>query len=1028
MSEEILKALTQLFAIITKQDGGVTRTERNFVIDFFQQELDKDSVHSYTRAYDKFSGYDEEKAAMAEVTTVKPRATTVQESLKMLALCKKINQTLTQKQKIVVLTKILELVHSDQKFTPQRLEIVDTIATVFNISKKERVLLELLVKVTGISNLDPEVFLIADSSEPDSGGLKHLNLDLDGHLIFLRIESVELYFLKYEGEDELNLNGFIIPPNKVYLFSHGSTLKTPNGDVLYYSDLVSTYMEELETLRISLEAKIEEYKFPNGFIGLSDVEISEGPGKLIGIMGSSGAGKTTLLNTMAGITRPSKGSITINGFDIYEDRDAIMGVIGYVAQDDLLIEELTVFDNLYFNARLCFADKSDAEIRERVLATLSSLGLDQKKDLKVGSTLNKTISGGQRKRLNIALELIREPAILFVDEPTSGLSSRDSENVMDLLKELSFKGTLIFVVIHQPSSEIYKLFDKMYILDTGGHPIYYGNPIEAITYFKNITNQVDRRRAQCETCGNVNPEQIFNIIEARIVDEYGQFTPKRKVNPTQWNNLFREHYKPEPNRHFEEKPVSNLRIPNKLAQTWIFTLRDTLSKVSNRQYMIINLLEAPLLALILAVVIRYNNSPTGDGYIFRFNDNLPAFILMSIIVALFMGLTVSAEEIIKDRKILRRESFLDLSWNSYLVSKILILFTLSAIQTLSFVLIGNYILEIKGMTLSYWGVLFSVSCFSNLLGLNVSSGLNSAVTVYILIPLLLIPQMILSGLLFNFDKLNEAIASKDKVPILADLMTSRWAFEALAFDQFVNNHFQRPYFRLELEEAHADYTAGYLINGLKNHLLFIENHHDANEEALKSEANQKFEVIKKYLGQETFQGGWEGLNIPESVTLEQLGEYEIAIIRAYLDDLQGHYREKFNDAVSEKEKMMTFFENDPELDYSVNTYKDRYYNESLAELVTNVTDKNRIIETEDEFIRKINPIFYIPENPSGALDYRAHFFAPRKYFAVKYWDTYNFNLAVIWFLSFLLYLLLYFKIFEKTILFFNSMKWKKIKG
>ena len=216
------------------------------------------------------------------------------------------------------------------------------------------------------------------------------------------------------------------------------------------------------------------------------------------------------------------------------------GTIGVIPQDDLLIEELTVFQNLYYSAKFCFKHKSEAELCELVDKMLASLGLLERKDLKVGSPLNKMISGGQRKRLNIALELIREPSILFVDEPTSGLSSRDSENVMDLLRELTLKGKLIFVVIHQPSSEIYKMFDDMLILDTGGYLIYAGNPVEAVMYFKRADSQINSDVGECPTCGNVNPELIFNIIESHVVDEFGRYTPQRKVSPPRWEELYRE--------------------------------------------------------------------------------------------------------------------------------------------------------------------------------------------------------------------------------------------------------------------------------------------------------------------------------------------------------------------------------------------------------------------------------------------------------------------------------------------------------
>ena len=137
-------------------------------------------------------------------------------------------------------------------------------------------------------------------------------------------------------------------------------------------------------------------------------------------MGSSGSGKTTLMNVLVGMYKPASGEVRINKLSLSSDASKLTGVSGFVPQDDLLIEELSVFDNLYFNARFCFKHLSDREVREKVSETLINLGLNEKRDLRVGSVLNKTISGGQRKRLNIALELIREPSILFLDEPTSG--------------------------------------------------------------------------------------------------------------------------------------------------------------------------------------------------------------------------------------------------------------------------------------------------------------------------------------------------------------------------------------------------------------------------------------------------------------------------------------------------------------------------------------------------------------------------------------------------------------------------------
>lgn len=156
-------------------------------------------------------------------------------------------------------------------------------------------------------------------------------------------------------------------------------------------------MADHVTSQISYVARDLEYKFPNGNVGIRNMNFSETHGRLIGIMGASGAGKTTLLNVLCGVEKPSSGEVIINGVNLHKDREKLEGVIGLVPQDDLLIEELTVFQNLFYSAKLCFKEKSDEEITGLVHKTLQNLGLFDRKDLKVGSPFNKMISGGQKK-------------------------------------------------------------------------------------------------------------------------------------------------------------------------------------------------------------------------------------------------------------------------------------------------------------------------------------------------------------------------------------------------------------------------------------------------------------------------------------------------------------------------------------------------------------------------------------------------------------------------------------------------------
>jgi ABC transport system ATP-binding/permease protein len=297
--------------------------------------------------------------------------------------------------------------------------------------------------INGIKDYDPK-------------GAKHVVKELlKGNIWILFVPSVKMYFVRFTGSGELSMNGQLLMDDKVYPFSQGSSIKGYKISPIYYWDVTMQFLkEEFKASRVVYEVNNLEYRFKSGKIGIHHMSFKEESGRMVGIMGASGAGKSTLLSVLNGINPPYSGEVLINGTSIHDEKEKIKGLIGYVSQDDLLIEELTVFENLYYNAKLCFDNLTEEEITGKVDSVLKNLGLYEIRDIQVGSPLNKKISGGQRKRLNISLELIREPAIMFLDEPTSGLSSRDSENILDLLKELARKGKLLFIVIHQPSSDI----------------------------------------------------------------------------------------------------------------------------------------------------------------------------------------------------------------------------------------------------------------------------------------------------------------------------------------------------------------------------------------------------------------------------------------------------------------------------------------------------------------------------------------------------------------------------------------------
>jgi len=1008
MSERILKALMQLFSIVSEANE-ISDNSRVIVESFLKQQLNQQLVDEYLKLYDEFI-----EAKTQKSDNEKKRKRTSVNSVKVLLICTQINEELAQKQKIIVLIRLLEFIYANKTATEQELEFVNTVSETFNIPKEEFDLSLSFVHNTLDEKIDsPNVLVINNNKENELKQSRHIFSEtIAGELRVIKIETVNMFFVRYFGNSELYLNGILINKSRSHILNQGSSIRSSRVQPIYYSDIISSFFKDDNAEKIVFNVENLTYKFKGGNMGMHHFSFSEESGRMVGIMGASGAGKSTLLNLLNGAYMPTTGQITINGIDIHREPEKIEGVIGYVSQDDLLIEELSVFQNLFYNAKLCFDNLTDEQISKRVLDVLISIGLDQAKDLKVGSPMEKTISGGQRKRLNIALELIREPAVLFVDEPTSGLSSRDSENIMDLLKELALKGKLVFVVIHQPSSEIFKMFDNLLILDTGGYPIYNGNPVDAVVYFKELVHHVNSSESECVSCGNVNSEQIFNIIESRVVDEYGNTTTHRKILPTEWYKFYLEKIEKATStfKRLVEKPNITFSIPNKFKQFKVFIIRDVLSKLTNKQYLLINFLEAPILAFILAYLVRYFNSDVNNelGYIFRENENVPAYIFMSVIVALFVGLTVSAEEIIRDQKIRKREKFLNLSKGSYLFSKISIMFIISAIQTMSFVLIGNTILGVDGMNITYWLVLFTTSCFANMMGLNISASFNSAVTIYILIPFLVIPQLLLSGVIVKFNKLNPTITLQDKVPFVGEVMASRWAYEALSVHQFRDNKFEKQFYKLDKELKVVEFKKNFWLAKLREKLSTAQN--NINDETKKEEIKNNLTLLQNEIAKELNRNPKVQFTDLDKLSIDKVNATVFNNTKNYLQDLNNYYLQKYKKANSKRDKLASELNKDAEAKELFIKMKDRYTNDALSDFVKDKNEMNKIIELDNQLYQKADPVYLSPDG------FRAHFYAPEKKIFGTYIDTYWVNIGVIWLMSIILAVTLYFDVLKNFIL------------
>ena len=1029
MRESVLLALIHIFAIVsTINPGGISSRGKKILRSYLRRYLNRELEEEYYALFEnnlEFYSNELKSVDKAELSDEDSLIT-----FQITNICRQIKKGLFLEERMIVFLQLLEFAFEDGLVSEQEKTIIDIVSRTFNISKKEYDNACAFMISRSYDEVTPDCMLVIENDNPkywaadnykNYDNWRHIRIKgFKGHMFVLHIESTGSLILTYDGTLTLYFKGRDIIACRPYLLDRGVNIKGQGIEPIYYSRIYKKFVSRKFPEKIVFEGREIEFLFKNSDNGVRKMNFRIESGNLIGLMGGSGVGKTTMLNLLHGKTKPATGNIYINGYDLNSDSEELTGLIGFVPQDDMLIEELTVYENLYFNARLCFGEYNEEQLNQTVDKVLLDLGLFDIRELQVGDVMNKKVSGGQRKRLNIGLELMREPGVLFVDEPTSGLSSFDSEKVMSLLKNQALTGKLVFTIIHQPSSDILKMFDRLWILDKGGYMIYDGDPVEALVYFKTETSQANAAESECPNCGNIETENILHIVEVKVIDNAGYAGKERQVSPKEWYEKYIKKMMPvfgdlSPKTSL---PLSNFRVPKKSSQLKTFIKRNITRKLADRQYMTINLLEVPLLALILAFISKYSEEGV---YLFGLNKNYPVFLFMAIIVALFVGLTVSAEEIFRDRKILERERFLNISRLSYLLSKVSFLSVMSAIQALSFVVVANTLLEVKGMLFQQWLILFSTACFGNMLGLNISAGMRTAVSIYILIPLLLVPMLLLGGAMIKFDDLHKSISRKIYVPVIGDAMVTRWSYEALMVEEFKNNKFEKPFFELDMEFSQTGWYSSFLLPTLKVKVDYCKaagKNPDREETSRKNfrKLNYHFKELSVETG--LVPGSWIA-----DLNYDGFNDYVAGQAKLFIDTLSLSLRAR-NKIISDQRDALVNMIRNRMGEAEFQKLRDENYNDNLANIVLNRLNTNKIYDSDKKLIQKADPIWMKPGSKHG----RAHFYAPYKRLGNMKIDTLPFNIAAIWIMTAVLFITLYFNILKLFIVLLESLKlpiWRK---
>ncbi len=583
-------------------------------------------------------------------------------------------------------------------------------------------------------------------------------------------------------------------------------------------------LEEEHNVISRLDVRDLVCRFKGGGVGVEGVSFSATRGEMICVMGASGCGKSSLLRALAGQFPPVRGDVLFNNLSLYQHFEALKQYVTYIPQFDAFDEHLTIGENLEFAAAIRSPYLSRRERRRRIDGKLAELGLNERRDSVVGATQRKTLSGGERKRLNIGLDMIGSADIYLFDEPTSGLSSKDSEHVMEIIHAMAHNN-IVVVTIHQPSSKIFQMFDKALLLDRGGRMVFFGTPAEMLSYFAEAEHQqhFGTPLGGCPACGTTRPEFIFDVLETPLRDlsgdviyeenDRGQLVPVRRYSPDFWRDkyeawrLMREVRQPSTDTATSDAATA----PGETRRSWrgmargesmqFRTLlgRAFISKLRNRANVLATMVEAPLLAALIGSVLRYSESGKYD---FASSFHIPTYLFLALVVAMFLGLTNSVDDILRDRPVLQRERNLNVRLGWYVLAKVLTLSLFAVVQCVLFLLIGNWILEVRGMFWIFLVAMVLTAISGIAIGLLISSLASEGKTAVNIIPVVLIPQIILGGALIKYEEMNRNLdfvysinrwfsqnpesgipRSNLQVPLICEFMPMRWSYEALVYAQ-----------------------------------------------------------------------------------------------------------------------------------------------------------------------------------------------------------------------------------------------------
>lgn len=636
-------------------------------------------------------------------------------------------------------------------------------------------------------------------------------------VLFIRFDAqrAEGELLVRESHGSILVDG--VPVRNTAPLRDGSLIRL-SGSQAVRCRFSEGFLDEERTLIESLAVEDLIHDFGPDSRALDHINFEVKRGEMLCIIGPSGSGKSTLLAVLSGQREPTRGKVKLNGIPLYERREQLVPFIAHMPQEEALNPQLTVREHLQHAVTIRRPALSLAEHERRVDSMLAELGLQSIARRRVGAAGEKTISGGERSRLNLGIDLGSRAEVFLFDEPISGLSSKDSEHVAETLRSLA-REKIVIASLHRPGAPVLRLFDKVLLLDSGGRLAYFGTPAEMVGYFRDACEELAIAHPAVNSQSPLGADFVFDVLETPLSSIGGGSNTggARRFPPSFWQERFEsvdlmqalqlgggpvskpgEHG---PGDRLPVPPKPSRRLRSVLAVFATHFLRSFLSKLRNRGTIYSTCLEAPLLAALIAITLR--SSPVGS-YEFATALHIPAYLFLSATVAMFLGLTNSATEVLRDRPILRRERNCQAGAGSYVLAKFVALGLVAAVQCLVYLVVGNHFLEISGVLPNLWLWMTLTAWTGTAMALVVSSIVKTERAALTAVPLLLVPQMLLAGALVPYREMNHGlfenaseVRERGGVPVPAAIMPLRYAYEGMIVAQATENPFEKHRLRLQ---------------------------------------------------------------------------------------------------------------------------------------------------------------------------------------------------------------------------------------